>query len=216
MNPWISNQRELLAKKEGRFCLIENKEITQLPLEVGQSMWHKDPVTKMWNSGRSSDNPSIKYFYVWLLLTHSFYFLSNTKYYYLIDHVMKPSQNLLIVSHLSEFPRCKNPGLPLNSPLCQDWMGCRDEDFPSHVMVVAGYLRPAHQMADQLDQCFLACWLISICTIKGWLFYKNPAMLNANDIDILNNKPLMIVHSFSQMSQKFKTSQGNCGVDFMI
>ena len=58
-------------------------------------------------------------------------FFQNTKYYYLIDHVMKPSQNLLIVSHLSEFPRCKNPGLPLNSPLCQDWMGCRDEDFPS-------------------------------------------------------------------------------------
>ena len=211
MNPWISNQRELLAKKEGRFCLIENKEITQLPLEVGQSMWHKDPVTKMWNSGRSSDNPSIKYFYVWLLLTHSFYFLSNTKYYYLIDHVMKPSQNLLIVSHLWEFLRCKNPGLPWILHYVR--IGWDVETTTSlHVMVVAGYLRPAHQMADQLDQCFLACWLISICTIRAWLFYKKLAMLNANNIDILNNKHLMIVHSF----KKFKTSQGNCGVDFMI
>ena len=53
---------------------------------------------------RSSDHPSIKYIYAVLLLTHISYIFTNTsEYIFSLTTILKPSQNLLIVSYLSEF-----------------------------------------------------------------------------------------------------------------
>ena len=48
MNPRISKQREEIARKEQNFHQIGS----ELDLEVGQPIWHQDPKTKKWTSGR--------------------------------------------------------------------------------------------------------------------------------------------------------------------
>ena len=52
LNPRIMQQRECIAKKEGRlFQNAQNACSNELPLEVGQNVYHQDPHTKKWHSG---------------------------------------------------------------------------------------------------------------------------------------------------------------------
>ena len=46
-------QRECIVKKEGRFFQenAQNASTNELPLEVGQNVYHQDPQTKKWHSG---------------------------------------------------------------------------------------------------------------------------------------------------------------------
>ena len=46
-------QRECIAKKEGRFFKenAQNASTNELPLEVGQNVYHQDPHMKKWHSG---------------------------------------------------------------------------------------------------------------------------------------------------------------------
>ena len=52
LNPRIMQQRECIAKKEGRM-FKENAQnaSNELPLEVGQNVYHQDPHTKKWHPG---------------------------------------------------------------------------------------------------------------------------------------------------------------------
>ena len=52
LNPRIMQQRECIAKKEGRF-FKENAQnaSNELPLEIGQNVYHQDPHTKKWHPG---------------------------------------------------------------------------------------------------------------------------------------------------------------------
>ena len=51
MNSTIKKQRELIAKKEGKFYPQNKNSTTEMPLEVGQKIWHQDPNTKKWIPG---------------------------------------------------------------------------------------------------------------------------------------------------------------------
>ena len=53
LNPRIMQQRECIAKKEGRLFHqnAQNACSNELPLEVGQNVYHQDPHTKKWHSG---------------------------------------------------------------------------------------------------------------------------------------------------------------------
>ena len=50
MNPWISKQREEIAKKENKLYTTGHIK-TEMDLKVGQPIWHQDPHTKKWNTG---------------------------------------------------------------------------------------------------------------------------------------------------------------------
>ena len=52
LNPRIMQQRECIAKKEGRM-FKENAQnaSNELPLEIGQNVYHQDPHTKKWHPG---------------------------------------------------------------------------------------------------------------------------------------------------------------------
>ena len=51
MNSTIKKQRELIAKKENKFYPQNKNSTTEMPLEVGQKIWHQDPHTKKWIPG---------------------------------------------------------------------------------------------------------------------------------------------------------------------
>ena len=51
MNSTIKKQRELIAKKEGKFYPQNRNSTTEMPLEIGQKIWHQDPNTKKWIPG---------------------------------------------------------------------------------------------------------------------------------------------------------------------
>ena len=52
LNPRIMQQRECIAKKEGRFFHQNAQNASnELPLEVGQNVYHQDPNTKKWFPG---------------------------------------------------------------------------------------------------------------------------------------------------------------------
>ena len=51
MNSTIKKQRELIAKKENKFYPQNRNSTTEMPLEVGQKIWHQDPHTKKWIPG---------------------------------------------------------------------------------------------------------------------------------------------------------------------
>ena len=46
MNSKIKQQRELIAKKEGKFYVQNTNSTTEMPLEIGQKIWHQDPYMK--------------------------------------------------------------------------------------------------------------------------------------------------------------------------
>ena len=51
MNSTINKQRELIAKKENKFYPQNKSSTTEMPLEIGQKIWHQDPNTKKWIPG---------------------------------------------------------------------------------------------------------------------------------------------------------------------
>ena len=60
MNSRISRIREEIARKEGKYHAIENTS-GELPIEIGQQIWHQDPQTKKWSSGlveKACDEPN--------------------------------------------------------------------------------------------------------------------------------------------------------------
>ena len=51
INAHISNQREMIAKKEGKFHPISMTSNNAIPYEAGQRIWIQDPTSKKWNPG---------------------------------------------------------------------------------------------------------------------------------------------------------------------
>ena len=51
INPRISSQREMIAKKEGKFHPISTTSNNMIPYEAGQRVWIQDPASKKWNPG---------------------------------------------------------------------------------------------------------------------------------------------------------------------
>ena len=51
INPRISSQREMIAKKEGKFHPISMNSNNMVPYEAGQCVWIQDPASKKWNPG---------------------------------------------------------------------------------------------------------------------------------------------------------------------
>ena len=51
INPCISNQREMIAKKEGKFHPISTTSNNAIPCEARQCIWIQDPTSKKWNPG---------------------------------------------------------------------------------------------------------------------------------------------------------------------
>ena len=51
INPRISSQREMIARKEGKFHPISMTSNNVIPYEVGQRIWIQHPASKKWNSG---------------------------------------------------------------------------------------------------------------------------------------------------------------------
>ena len=55
MNSKIKQQRELIAKKEGKFYVQNTNSTTEMPLEIGQKIWHQDPYMKKLIPGTVGD-----------------------------------------------------------------------------------------------------------------------------------------------------------------
>ena len=51
INPRISSQREMIARKEGKFHPISMTSNNMIPYEAGQHFWIQDPASKKWNPG---------------------------------------------------------------------------------------------------------------------------------------------------------------------
>ena len=51
INPHISSQREMIARKEGKFHPISTTSNNMIPYEAGQHVWIQDPSSKKWNPG---------------------------------------------------------------------------------------------------------------------------------------------------------------------
>ena len=51
INPHISSQREMIARKEGKFHPILTTSNNMIPYEAGQHVWIQDPASKKWNPG---------------------------------------------------------------------------------------------------------------------------------------------------------------------
>ena len=51
INPRISSQREMIARKEGKFHPISTTSNNMIPYEAGQRVWIQDPASKKWNPG---------------------------------------------------------------------------------------------------------------------------------------------------------------------
>ena len=51
INPHISSQREMIARKEGKFHPISTTSNNMIPYEAGQHVWIQDPASKKWNPG---------------------------------------------------------------------------------------------------------------------------------------------------------------------
>ena len=51
INPRISSQREMIARKEGKFHPISMTSNNMIPYEAGQRVWIQDPASKKWNPG---------------------------------------------------------------------------------------------------------------------------------------------------------------------
>ena len=51
INPGISSQREMIARKEGKFHPISTTSNSMIPYEAGQCVWIQDPASKKWNPG---------------------------------------------------------------------------------------------------------------------------------------------------------------------
>ena len=51
INPGISSQREMIARKEGKFDPISTTSNNMIPYEARQHVWIQDPVSKKWNPG---------------------------------------------------------------------------------------------------------------------------------------------------------------------
>ena len=51
INPHISSQREMIARKEGKFHPISMTSNNMIPYEAGQCVWIQDPASKKWNPG---------------------------------------------------------------------------------------------------------------------------------------------------------------------
>ena len=51
INPHISSQRQIIARKEGKFHPISTTSYNVIPYEAGQRIWIQDPASKKWNPG---------------------------------------------------------------------------------------------------------------------------------------------------------------------
>ena len=51
INPHISSQREMIARKEGKFHPISMISNNVIPYEAEQRIWIQDPASKKWNPG---------------------------------------------------------------------------------------------------------------------------------------------------------------------
>ena len=51
INPHISSQREMIARKECKFHPISMTSNNMIPYEAGQHVWIQDPASKKWNPG---------------------------------------------------------------------------------------------------------------------------------------------------------------------
>ena len=51
INPCISSQREMTARKEGKFHPILTTSNNMIPYEARQCVWIQDPASKKWNPG---------------------------------------------------------------------------------------------------------------------------------------------------------------------
>ena len=51
INPHISSQREMIARKEGKFHPISTTSNNMIPYEARQRVWIQDPASKKWNPG---------------------------------------------------------------------------------------------------------------------------------------------------------------------
>ena len=51
INPHISSQREMIARKEGKFHPVSMTSSNMIPYEARQHIWIQDPVSKKFNPG---------------------------------------------------------------------------------------------------------------------------------------------------------------------